>query len=49
MLYEVITGALDVMEKPQGVVTEAFEEIAARLIERVKFLARVKVIHHFRP
>jgi len=41
-------GALDVMEKPQGVVTEAFEEIAARLIERVKFLARVKVIHHFR-
>ncbi len=41
-------GALDVMEKPQGVVSEAFEEIAARLIERVKFLARVKVIHHFR-
>jgi len=41
-------GALDVMEKPQGVVTEAFEEIAARLIEKVKSLARVKVIHHFR-
>lgn len=41
-------GALDVMEKPQGVVSEAFEEIAARLIERVKFLARVRVIHHFR-
>jgi two-component system chemotaxis response regulator CheB len=41
-------GALDVMEKPQGVVTEAFEEIAARLVEKVKFLARVKVIHHFR-
>jgi two-component system chemotaxis response regulator CheB len=41
-------GALDIMEKPQGVVTEAFEEIAARLVEKVKFLARVKVIHHFR-
>jgi two-component system chemotaxis response regulator CheB len=41
-------GALDVMEKPQGLVSEAYEEIAARLIERVKFLSRVKVIHHFR-
>lgn len=41
-------GALDVMEKPQGVVTEAFEEIAAQLIQKVKFLARVRVIHHFR-
>ena len=41
-------GALDVMEKPQGVAAEAFEEIAARLVEKVKFLARVKVIHHFR-
>jgi two-component system chemotaxis response regulator CheB len=41
-------GALDVMEKPQGVVTEAFEEIAAQLIQRVKFLSKVRVIHHFR-
>jgi two-component system chemotaxis response regulator CheB len=41
-------GALDVMEKPHGVVTEAFEEIAAQLIQKVKFLARVRVIHHFR-
>lgn len=41
-------GALDVMEKPHGVVTEAFEEIATRLVEKVKALARVKVIHHFR-
>jgi two-component system chemotaxis response regulator CheB len=41
-------GALDVMEKPQGVITEAFEEIAERLIEKVKFLARVRVMHHFR-
>jgi two-component system chemotaxis response regulator CheB len=41
-------GALDVMEKPRGVVAEAFEEIAARLVEKVKFLARVRVMHHFR-
>jgi two-component system chemotaxis response regulator CheB len=41
-------GALDVMEKPQGVVTEAFGEIAAQLVQKVKFLARVRVIHHFR-
>lgn len=41
-------GALDVMEKPQGVVTEAFEDIAAQLIEKVKFLSRVRVMHHFR-
>jgi len=41
-------GALDVMEKPKGVVTEAFEEIGTRLAEKVKTLARVKVMHHFR-
>ncbi|PLX83239.1 MAG: chemotaxis response regulator protein-glutamate methylesterase [Desulfuromonas sp.] len=41
-------GALDVMEKPRGVVTEAFEEIAARLVEKVKILARIRVMHHFR-
>lgn len=41
-------GALDVMEKPKGVVTEAFEEIGSRLAEKVKTLARVKVMHHFR-
>lgn len=41
-------GALDVMEKPQGVVTEAFGEIASQLVQKVKFLARVRVMHHFR-
>ena len=41
-------GALDVMEKPRGVVTEAFDGIATRLIEKVKTLSRVRVIHHFR-
>ncbi|MBW6511445.1 MAG: chemotaxis-specific protein-glutamate methyltransferase CheB [Desulfuromonadaceae bacterium] len=41
-------GALDVMEKPRGVVTEAFDAIATRLIEKVKTLSRVRVITHFR-
>ncbi len=41
-------GALDVLEKPSGVVTEAFTQIAARLISKVKSLSRIKVIHHYR-
>ncbi len=41
-------GALDVMEKPAGLVTEAFSEIAEQLIRKVKSLCRIKVIHHFR-
>lgn len=41
-------GALDVMEKPQGVLTEAFEKVASDLIDKVKSLARVQVMHHFR-
>ncbi len=41
-------GALDVMEKPQGVVTDAFEEIAAQLVEKIRVLARIPVMHHFR-
>lgn len=41
-------GALDVMEKPSGVVTEAFSQIANKLIARVKSLSRIKVIHHYR-
>lgn len=41
-------GALDVMEKPSGVVTEAFSQIACRLIAKVKSLSRIKVIHHYR-
>lgn len=41
-------GALDVMEKPSGVVTEAFSQIASKLIAKVKSLSRIKVIHHYR-
>jgi two-component system, chemotaxis family, protein-glutamate methylesterase/glutaminase len=41
-------GALDVMEKPQGLITEAFNEVAAQLIDKVKSLARIRVIHHYR-
>lgn len=41
-------GALDVMEKPTGVISEAFDTIAAQLISRVKSLSRIRVIHHFR-
>jgi two-component system chemotaxis response regulator CheB len=41
-------GALDVLEKPSGVVTEAFSQIASRLISKVKSLSRIKVIHHYR-
>jgi two-component system chemotaxis response regulator CheB len=41
-------GALDVMEKPSGVVTEAFSKIAKQLIAKVKILSRIRVIHHYR-
>jgi len=41
-------GALDVMEKPAGLATGGFAEIAARLLEKIKSLARIRVIHHFR-
>ena len=41
-------GALDVMEKPHGIVQSAFEEIADALIGKVKSLARIKVMHHYR-
>jgi two-component system chemotaxis response regulator CheB len=41
-------GALDVMEKPKGIGSQAFEEIAGKLLEKVKSLSRVRVIHHFR-
>ncbi len=41
-------GALDVMEKPTGIVTEAFSQIAKHLIVRVKSLSRIRVIHHYR-
>lgn len=41
-------GALDVMAKPSGVVTEAFSLIAKQLIAKVKSLSRIRVIHHYR-
>lgn len=41
-------GALDVMEKPSGVITEAFSQIAAQLIAKIKSLSRIRVIHHYR-
>lgn len=41
-------GALDVMAKPSGVVTEAFSQIADKLIAKVKSLSRIRVIHHYR-
>lgn len=42
-------GALDVMPKPVGVGSEAFNEIAAELIRKVRSLCRIRVIHHYRP
>jgi two-component system chemotaxis response regulator CheB len=41
-------GALDVMGKPSGVVTESFTQIAGQLIAKVKSLCRIRVIHHYR-
>jgi two-component system chemotaxis response regulator CheB len=41
-------GALDVMAKPSGVVTQAFSQIANQLIAKVKSLSRIRVIHHYR-
>lgn len=41
-------GALDVMEKPKGIGSAAFEAIAEKLIDKAKSLSRVRVIHHYR-
>ncbi len=41
-------GALDVMAKPAGLGNAAFGEIARELLGKIKALARVRVIHHFR-
>jgi two-component system chemotaxis response regulator CheB len=41
-------GALDVMEKPKGFGTHAFETIAQKLRDKVKSLSRIRVIHHYR-
>jgi two-component system chemotaxis response regulator CheB len=42
------SGALDVMAKPSGIVTDAFSQIANQLIAKVKSLSRIRVIHHYR-
>ncbi len=39
-------GALDVMEKPGGADTDRNEEFARRLVDKVRLLARIKVIRH---
>ncbi len=39
-------GALDVMEKPEGASTDRNEEFARRLVDKVRLLARIKVIRH---
>jgi two-component system chemotaxis response regulator CheB len=41
-------GALDIMEKPAGMFSDGFPEIADTLIEKVKALSRIRVMHHFR-
>lgn len=41
-------GALDVMAKPKGFGTHAFETIAQTLRDKVKSLARIRVMHHYR-
>lgn len=41
-------GALDVMEKPAELGSESFDQFAVKLIAEVKFLARIRVVHHFR-
>lgn len=42
-------GALDVMAKPAGATTEAFAQLSAQLIAKVRSLSRIRVMHHFRP
>lgn len=41
-------GALDVMAKPAGVTSDAFDQLAELLIARVRSLSRIRVMHHFR-
>jgi two-component system chemotaxis response regulator CheB len=39
-------GALDVMGKPAAAVSPANPEFAAKLIEKIRMLSRIRVIHH---
>lgn len=41
-------GALDVMEKPSLGAAEGLADFGARLVEKVRLLARIRVIHHNR-
>jgi len=41
-------GALDVLEKPKGLGTDAFEPLARTLLERIRVLSRIRVVHHYR-
>lgn len=42
-------GALDVMAKPAGATTGAFNQLADQLVAKVRSLSRIRVMHHFRP
>ena len=41
-------GALDVMAKPAGLATTGFGPQAKTLVDKIKILARIRVMHHFR-
>jgi two-component system chemotaxis response regulator CheB len=41
-------GALDVLEKPKGLGTEAFEPLARTLLSRIHMLSRIRVMTHHR-
>lgn len=41
-------GALDVMAKPAGITSGAFDHLADLLVARVRSLSRIRVMHHFR-
>lgn len=40
-------GALDIIEKPRGGLRQNYEEMAAKIIRKVKVISGVKVFHHF--
>jgi two-component system chemotaxis response regulator CheB len=49
LAFEAISaGALDVLEKPDPVIWENFAQVGTELINKVKFLSKVKVITHVR-
>ncbi len=49
LAFEAISaGALDVLEKPDPIIWEAFAEVGKELIEKVKFFSKVRVITHIK-